>query len=284
MLEKAPNGVLAPAATKQGIEACNAQGLINFTRLTSANFADKVSSTIRIGLSKFRDVRDSGKMLQATERKLGSSAYIKKLQSILDMMIERTTTSPSPSPSPNSRTAAVYSDGFPDFSNILSARSDSTIAYSDEAGGNDQQQMPSTGKTQVDTAENNGTTAQRSMTCADLLIKAMGMDPVTPKQKRGAKADIKAAAKSKGRGRGRGSSASKGNASKRTGSGRGRGRGRGVSATKSADGAQKKKSKNTSRPRAATVKAREQDVRKRIHSKAYHKKKKQCEEAGHTSI
>ncbi len=106
LLEKAPNGVVAPAATKQGIEACNAQGLINFTKQTSANFADKVSSTIRMGLSKFRDVRDSAKMLQATERKLGSSANIKKLQSILDMMSERTTIKGS-EPGPKARAMLV---------------------------------------------------------------------------------------------------------------------------------------------------------------------------------
>ena len=38
----APNGVLPPSATKKGIDACNAQGLINFTGMTSSIFADQV--------------------------------------------------------------------------------------------------------------------------------------------------------------------------------------------------------------------------------------------------
>ncbi len=106
-----------------------------------------------MGLSKFREVQDSGKVLAATERKLGSMVNIKKLRDILDMRSEKTTTvRPSPSPSPNSKTVAVDNDGFHDFPNMLSARSDSTIAYQDEADSthgdaNDKQQSPSGAKT-----------------------------------------------------------------------------------------------------------------------------------------
>ena len=84
---KAPNGVLPPAATKKGIEGCNAQGLINFTRMTSSNFADQVSVVIRQALSKLREVKDSAKILNATERKLGQSCQILKLRKLLDMML-----------------------------------------------------------------------------------------------------------------------------------------------------------------------------------------------------
>ena len=282
---KAPNGVLPPAATKKGIEGCNAQGLINFTRMTSSNFADQVSVVIRQALSKLREVKDSAKILNATERKLGQSGQILKLRKLLDMMDELQASpahSLSPSISPSRSRVRVDADGFPDFENLFLVRNDSeaTVAFSDQTDSDKTASTPEktlpkvTAGLESDTGKGDGWIGERTTSCADLLVQALSYDPVTPKEKRDVKANKLQAA---GRGRSRGCMTRP--AAKRP------------AAAAILTGAVKapKRSKPSTTPAAAmkapaprveTLKKRQQRMRNKVHSKAYHQQRTECEKAG----
>ena len=277
---KAPNGVLPPAATKKGIEGCNAQGLINFTRMTSSNFADQVSVVIRQALSKLREVKDSTNILNATERKLGESGKILKLRKIMEIMDELQASPapfPFPSPSPSPSRVRVDADDFPDFKNLLMVRTDSeaTVAFSHQmdcdqtASTRHQQTDPSTS----DTGKGDGWIGERTTSCADLLVQPSSYDPVTPKEKRDVKANKLQAA---GRGRSRG--CMKRPAAKRpaaailTGA---------VEAPKrSKPSTTPAAAMKTPAPRVETLKKRQQRMRNKVHSKAYHQQRTECEKAG----
>ena len=280
-IEKAPNGLLPPSATKKGIEACNAQGLINFTRMTSSNFADQVSVVIRQALSKLREVKDSAKILNATERKLGQSGQILKLRKLLDMMDELQASpapSLSPSISPSRSRVRVDADGFPDFENLFLVRNDSeaTVAFSDQTDSDKTASTPlqQTDPSTSNTGKGDGWIGERTTSCADLLVQPSSYDPVTPKEKRDVKANKLQAA---GRGRSRG--CMKRPAAKRP------------AAAAILTGAVKapKRSKPSTTPAAAmkapaprveTLKKRQQRMRNKVHSKAYHQQRTECEKAG----
>ena len=281
---KAPNGVLPPAATKKGIEACNAQGLINFTRMTSSNFADQVSVVIRQALSKLREVKDSAKILNATERKLGQSGQILKLRKLLDMMDELQASpahSLSPSISPSRSRVRVDADGFPDFENLFLVRNDSeaTVAFSDQTDCDQTASTPEktlakvTAGLESDTGKGDGWIGERTTSCADLLVQALSYDPVTPKEKRDVKANKLQAA---GRGRSRG--CMKRPAAKRPAA---------AILTGAVEAPKRSKPSTTPAaamkapaPRVETLKKRQQRMRNKVHSKAYHQQRTECEKAG----
>jgi hypothetical protein len=98
ILKRCPSGVLPPKKTGLAVMSCNKASLCNHTPLDEHAFADKMSTQIRIGLSKLRDIAESATVRDRTFRKADADqmASIKRMINYIGEF-----------PSPNSSHAIV---------------------------------------------------------------------------------------------------------------------------------------------------------------------------------
>lgn len=310
LIELAPNGILPPAPTKKGIEACNAEGLVNFTKkfTTSAGFADHISVKLRQALAKLRSCKECPKSLAAAEKKLDHRS-VTELHALLAAMNEfvpafSPVSSPREASTARSTASSPFADedldieldeeGFPDFSNLRRSTTSAAPAQMATASsasapalmdGHDEAETASvTGAGQEMQGKGSSGAAmeppRRSL--AEMLLAKVheGLPPLAPAEKRACKAKLQTHKKP----------AASENGLKRP-------------AAHKPMKAMKKINKEPAEveaqdpelaqeeppeeppqeppqgPRAVTLAAAERDFKKKLHSRAYHAKANECWQA-----
>jgi hypothetical protein len=182
LIDLAPSGLLAPTDVTRGVDAANMEAKCNYTKKTSTIFADYISMKIRQGLSKIRLCKKDDQAKAKASRNLSlqetgalDQLLLKITEDAEEDQLPHVPISAACTSPPAKTRLAIDADGFPIFPGTDQSEDTAVRSRPVSNGAGDF----SLSKMQLFSEED------------DFFAKVLGADPVTPKEKRDTKKNLR---------------------------------------------------------------------------------------------
>ena len=185
ILDLAPNGILAPTVVTRAIDASNREAKCNYGLKNSQAFADALSEKIRVALGKFRACR-SPAMKVLVSRKLGHKDN-EKLEQLLEKLLPE---EEQPTASSTATQIEKDSDGFPVFPFTLTRSRSSSVATVEFSAQEEEEKEPHPPVTPRKSSHDLSSFSFFADD-TDFMDLVRGTSPVTPREKRSKKKELK---------------------------------------------------------------------------------------------